>query len=149
MPSMETWEAVAREAIRDLVARYNANGDSGRFEQVLALFAGDAAMELDDGIFSGHEEILSIFTGAQQRWTDELNPPGTASASHHVRHSVSTHQIDFDDESHARGYCYYSVIMPHGLDHWGRYFDNYVRDGGRWLFARRRVTVDGRTDMGD
>jgi hypothetical protein len=29
---------VARESIRDLVARYNANGDTGRFAQVLDLF---------------------------------------------------------------------------------------------------------------
>ena len=36
---MELWELVARESIRDLVARYNANGDSGRFDQVLELFA--------------------------------------------------------------------------------------------------------------
>src|SRR5437764_27815 len=27
---MEMWEAIARESIRDLVYRYNANGDTGR-----------------------------------------------------------------------------------------------------------------------
>ena len=32
-------ELVARESIRDLVARYNPNGDSGRFDQVVELFA--------------------------------------------------------------------------------------------------------------
>ena len=26
---MKSWELLARESIRDLVARYNANGDSG------------------------------------------------------------------------------------------------------------------------
>ena len=41
------WELVARESIRDLVARYNANGDSGRFDQVMALFAPDAVMEIE------------------------------------------------------------------------------------------------------
>ena len=35
---MELWEIDAREQIRDLVARYNANGDSGRFAPMLALF---------------------------------------------------------------------------------------------------------------
>ena len=43
---MELWELVARESIRDLVARYNANGDAGRFDQVWTLFADDAVMEL-------------------------------------------------------------------------------------------------------
>lgn len=147
MPTMDTWEAVAREAIRDLVARYNANGDSGRFELLMELFADDAVMELDDGPYVGHEEIMSIFTGTQQRWAGELNPAGAA-PSHHVRHSVSTHQIDFDDPTHARGYCYYSVIMPHGLDHWGRYFDRYEERDGRWVFTRRKVTTEGRTGSG-
>ena len=32
-------ELIARESIRDLVARYNANGDSGRFDQVVELMA--------------------------------------------------------------------------------------------------------------
>ncbi len=43
---MELWELAARESIRDLVARYNANGDSGRFEQQMQVFAPDAVMEL-------------------------------------------------------------------------------------------------------
>ncbi|MET0627555.1 MAG: nuclear transport factor 2 family protein [Acidimicrobiia bacterium] len=41
---VELWELSAREEIRDLVARYNANGDTGRFPQVLELFAPDAVM---------------------------------------------------------------------------------------------------------
>ena len=36
---MELDELIAREAIRDLVARYNAGADGGRFDEVVALFA--------------------------------------------------------------------------------------------------------------
>src|SRR5579864_7356005 len=39
--TMEFWELIAREAIRDLVARYNANADTGRFDQVMELFSPD------------------------------------------------------------------------------------------------------------
>ena len=40
------------------------------------------------------------------------------------------------------------VLMPHGLDHWGRYVDEYgVRDG-RWLITSRRAVSDGRTAGG-
>ena len=38
---MELWQLIARESIRDLVARYNANGDTGRFAQVRELFSPD------------------------------------------------------------------------------------------------------------
>ena len=43
---MEPWELIAREAARDLVARYNANGDAGRLDEVLALFRADAVLEV-------------------------------------------------------------------------------------------------------
>ena len=43
---MEDWELKAREQIRHLAARYNAFGDSGRFENVMALFAEDAVVEV-------------------------------------------------------------------------------------------------------
>jgi hypothetical protein len=44
----------------------------------------------------------------------------------------------------ARARSYYQVLMPHGLDHWGRYLDEFGVHDGRWLFTHRRVTVDGR-----
>ena len=53
-------EVAAREAIRDLVARYNANGDAGRFDDVVALFAPDAVMELPNGeVLEGREAIAA------------------------------------------------------------------------------------------
>jgi hypothetical protein len=36
--------------------------------------------------------------------------------------------------------------MAHGLDHWGRYIDEYgVRDG-RWVITQRRALSDGRIE---
>jgi hypothetical protein len=135
---MERWELEAREAIRDLVARYNANGDSGRFAQVIELFAPDAEMELDDGVRRGHDEIMTIFTGTRDRVR-------SGGAPVHMRHMTATHQIDLIDPSTARGRCYYQVLSPIGLDHWGRYIDEYRTVEGTWRFARRRVTTDGRS----
>ena len=145
---MEIWEVVARECIRDLVTRYNTNGDSGRFDEVIALFTDDAVMELDgpDGrrTHRGHAEILTIFTGTKSRWASELGDTSTSDAAPpYVRHRVTTHQIDVDDATHARGYSYYQVLMPHGLDHWGRYFDRYEKVGDAWKFSYRRVTSEG------
>lgn len=136
---MELWELAARESIRDLVARYNANGDSGRFDQVMALFAPDAVMEIEgDAPRVGHEEIRTIFTGAAGRadWGDRPV---------HLRHITGTHQIDLVDESRATGRCYYFVLTAVGLDHWGRYLDEYRVVDGQWRFAKRRVSTDGRS----
>lgn len=138
---MELWELVARESIRNLVARYNSNGDSARFDAVLELFAPDAVMELHDGVFyEGIEQIKTIFTGTKANFADFGQATGKP---FYMRHSTTTHQIDLLDEDHANGRCYYSVIMPHGLDHWGRYIDKYERRDGKWLFSHRKVTMDG------
>ena len=166
---MELWELIARESIRDLVARYNANGDSGRFEQMLEVFADDASMELvaADGTvrrYDGIDQVATIFTETKATWDAGAKAGvmagggagagggtgggGTSPTRHHIRHFTSTHQIDLVDETHARGRCYFAVLMPHGLDHWGRYVDEYgVRDG-RWVITLRRALTDGRTDRG-
>jgi hypothetical protein len=133
---VEQWELAAREEIRDLVARYNANGDTGRFAQVLELFAADAVMETDGAVSTGHHEIIKIFTGVRDRTPTDAPPV-------YLRHMTATHQIDVVDRHNARGRCYYQVLTSIGLDHWGRYIDDYKTVDGRWRFARRRVTVDG------
>jgi hypothetical protein len=151
---MELWELIARESIRDLVARYNANGDTGRFEQMLSVFANDASMELVvDGVvrhYDGIDQVATIFTEAKDNWDTSAgtvvgsSSVGSGGTRHHIRHFTATHQIDLVDEAHARGRCYFLVLMPHGIDHWGRYIDEYgVRDG-RWVITRRRVQLDGR-----
>ncbi len=136
---MELWELTAREAIRDLVARYNANGDTGRFAEVLELFAEDAVMEVPDRRFDGRDEIAQLFTGTQTN-VKQLGEPGKKM---YIRHNTSTLQIDLIDSTHAKSRCYYFVMQPHGVDHWGRYIDQYEMRDGRWLFVHRKVTMDG------
>ena len=63
---MEPWELVARESVRDLVARYNANGDSGRFDPLLELFAEDAVMELPNGRHEGKPAFRAMFTSVAE-----------------------------------------------------------------------------------
>jgi len=133
---MQPFEIEARESIRDIVARYNACGDAGRTDDVLALFAPDAVMHVERlGTFEGHAGIRRLFEGVPDTGGD--GPPAW------LRHFTATHQIDVEDEHRARGRCYYAVLMAAGLDHWGRYRDVYERRDGRWLFVERRVSVDG------
>jgi len=140
----ELAELLAREAVRDLVARYNANADSGRFGEVLELFAPDAVLELDDEVHRGRDAIGAMFQSVQTRVVASA-PSGVKP---HLRHFTATLQIDVDDDDHAHSRCYFAVLMPHGLDHWGTYTDEFVRSDGTWRFARRRVAVDGRRDEG-
>ena len=135
---MDHWELVARESIRDLVARYNANGDSGRFGPMLELFAEEATMELPDRVCRGRDEIRSFLAGVASG-----TGRGKAARAHFIRHFTATLQIDVLNEDQAAGRAYFQVLTERGLDHWGRYVDEYRRFGSRWLIFRRTVSVDG------
>ncbi|MFQ5514441.1 MAG: nuclear transport factor 2 family protein [Myxococcota bacterium] len=137
---MELWELSARESIRELVARYNGWGDTGRFDPMLELFAEDAVMCVPpDRVLHGREEIRALFTATARRTGRHKGARTTL-----VRHFTATHQIDLQSRTTAMGRAYYLVLTDRGLDHWGRYIDEYRRVSGRWVFQRRRVTVDGR-----
>jgi SnoaL-like protein len=142
---MELWELVARESIRDLVARYNANGDSGRLSAAVEVFTADARFDLIEDNQTRHcegvEEIAGLLGDFKTKWMAEAEERNSVPF---VRHFVSTHVIDVQDREHARGRCYIAVVMAHGLDHWGRYIDDYVLRDGRWLIAHRKAITDGR-----
>ena len=133
---METWELIARESIRDLVARYNASGDAGRFDTMLELFTEDAVLVVPDGTHQGRENIRVFFESVA---TGNGRRPGVRL----IRHFTATHQIDVLEPHAARGRCYYQVLTDAGLDHWGRYVDRYRRTDAGWRFQERRVSIDG------
>jgi uncharacterized protein (TIGR02246 family) len=137
---LELWELEAREEIRDLVVRYNANGDSGRLEVMLALFVADAVLEVEGRPYRGVAEIRAMFEAAARSTR--------ARSGGHLRHFTATHQIDLLGPDHAKGRCYFQVLTEAGLDHWGRYVDEYRRTEGRWRLATREVRVDGRVPGG-
>jgi hypothetical protein len=145
---MELWELVARESIRDLVARYNANGDSGRIASVLDLFVEDATLEVAGSrVYRGLSEIRELFEGAAAGDpvdAGHTQPPPPSL----LRHHTSTHQIDLQSEEQASGRCYFVVFTEAGPDHWGRYVDEYLRAGDRWMFRSRCVTVESRVPGG-
>ena len=132
---MDAQDVEARESIRDLVARYNANGDAGRFDAMLELFAENAVLEVPGQELRGRQEIRDFFESVAR---DPKRRPVRL-----LRHFIATHQVDIDGEDAARGRCYYQVLTENGLDHWGRYVDVYVKHDGCWLFAARKASVDG------
>ena len=90
---MKPGELEARESIRDLVARYNANGDAGRLDAVLELFAEDAVLEVPGETLRGRAAIRAfmarVASGAGgppgprvgiRQGTPGGGPPGTRDA---------------------------------------------------------------------
>ena len=143
---MEIWELIARESIRDLFARYNASGDSGRFDEMLALFCEDAVLEAQGRVYRGKAEIRGLFEGAAE--STSKGQDVAPSRPRFIRHHTATHRIDLLNGDEATGRSYYQVLTDHGLDHSGRYVDRYRREGERWLFVHRKVSVDHTTPGG-
>lgn len=130
-------ELTARESIRELVAGYAHAADRGRFEELLRLFAPDATLQIDGREpLAGHAAIRAFLTGTK----DHL--AGTTRQAL-VRHHVSNLRMTVSGPDEAAAVAYFLVMTERGLDHWGRYQDRFVRRDGQWLFAARRVRVDG------
>jgi ketosteroid isomerase-like protein len=133
---MEHWELVAREGIRETIARYAHLVDSGRIDELVALFAEDAVLETPTlPAAQGHTAIAALFRGAGERLAAALTRPL-------IRHHVSSLTIDVGGPA-ADARSYFLAITERGPDHWGRYRDRLAYIGGRWLFMRRVVRVDG------
>ena len=139
---MEPWEAIARERIRDTIARYAHCADSGRFVELAALFTTDGVLEIHGREpLAGRDEILAFLGAAKKSLA-------AGSARPYIRHHVSSTQIDVEGPETARAASYFLAITDRGVDHWGRYRDDLVRTDGRWLFQRRLVRPDGRASSG-
>ncbi len=140
---MEAWELDAREQIRGLVAAYNALGDRGRLDGVMALFAHDAVMDIgDERTYEGVDQIRTIFTGTRDSILDGGDGP------RFLQHHTTGLHVILAGSDGATGHAYFTVMTDRGLDHWGRYQDAYRPVGDAWLFASRRVRIDGYTPSG-
>lgn len=134
---MEPWELVAREEIRELVARYAHCADGGRFDELAELFAEDGELRIDGREPLRGRDAIRAFLGATR---DDLR---ASPAVRSLRHHVSSVRIEVAAPGAATGASYFLVVSDRGPDHWGRYRDRYVARDERWRFAERRVRVDG------
>ena len=58
---MEMWELVAREHIRDTLARYNWAGDAGRLDELAETFCADGVLEIRGSQpLRGRSEIVAF-----------------------------------------------------------------------------------------
>jgi hypothetical protein len=142
---MNTSDLIARECIRELVARYNRSGDSGQFDDFVECFAADATLELAEGgtsiLYEGHAGLRSMLAKARD---DFIEDAAVRMGMVYLRHYTSTHVISLIDARHARGRAYFNVVRSWGLDHWGTYVDEYADLEDRWVITRRKIMIEGR-----
>jgi hypothetical protein len=131
------WELVARERIRDTLARYNWSGDSGRPDGLAETFCADGVLEIRGSEpLQGRAEIASFLSGVTG------NVAARAAAGPVVRHNLANVLFTGLAPDRAEVSSYFTVVTQMGLDHFGRYRDILVPDGGRWLIKHRKVSTD-------
>jgi len=129
-------EMLAREAIRFTLELYNRNADTADYARHTGVFHPDAVMEIQGGpVLNGLPAIQrALQEGAERR--SAFNP------GNFQRHHLTTSMIDLVDSHSARTTTYVIVTTEIGLDHTGRYDDEFVRVGERWQVKSRKATME-------
>ena len=136
-------ELLAREAIRDTLAKYNVSGDRLRVDDYAACFTADGIIEAEhrDPAFAFRYEGREAIRAWQQRWRDAAATGGVHRATF-ARHHLSTCKIDLTGPETASVRTYWAAWTDAGPDHAGYYLDDFRKVGEEWLIAHRRVRLD-------
>jgi uncharacterized protein (TIGR02246 family) len=123
------------DAIRQLPAKYALALDMRDMDAMVSLFPADVRVGKDA---SGRQALRAYMDRT-------LRSPFTGT-SHHI----GGHVIEFDDPDHAHGVVYSKNEHETG-DEWVimqmMYVDDYIRQDGRWFFARRLPLYWYATDL--
>lgn len=130
----------ALDEIRQLPAKYALSLDMRDMDAMVCLFPSD--VRVGKGAV-GREALRNYMDRT-------LRSPFTGT-SHHI----GGHIIEFSDEDHAHGVVYskneHETAVDGGQDEWVimqmMYIDDYVKQDGRWYFARRLPLYWYATDL--
>jgi hypothetical protein len=126
-----------RLEITELYARYNVLVDN-RDHAWAGVFTSDGVFSARGKEFAGVEGLNSYIDGLIA---------GTANATHVATQHWNANIILTEDSDEVRGTCYLVRVgknVETGASEvitLGTYADRIVRDGDRWLFAERVVTI--------
>jgi hypothetical protein len=140
-------ELLAREGIRDTMARYTTAGDRLQVDEYAACFTEDGVMESEHADpasqfrYEGREAIRAW----QARWLERTQAGEKVHGASFVRHHLSTSKIDLTGLDTARARTYWVAWSDIGPDHAGYYLDTFRKVGEEWLIAHRRVREDWRS----
>ncbi len=137
-------DLIAREAIRDTMAKYNTAGDRLKVDDYAACFTEDGVIQSERGPgdfifrYASREEIRAW----QNRWRNREPGQDTVHGATFVRHHLSTCKIDITGPGTAQARTYWVAWTDIGPDHAGYYLDDFRKVGEEWLIARRRIRRD-------
>jgi hypothetical protein len=131
---MELSELIARERIRDTLARYNWSGDSMRLDEFIQTFCEDGELQL-----RGREPVRG--RAAIAEFLSGVALPQTG-VTRIVRHNLTNIRFLELTSDRGRVASYFTVVTEIGLDHYGRYRDTLVPVGDDWLIQHRLVSTD-------
>jgi SnoaL-like domain len=142
MTGVELWELIARERVRDCLARYTWAGDAGRLEELAAAFCDDGVLEIRGREpLHGRAAIVDMLGGV----TNPATPAPTAAnpqTKRIVRHNLANIRFAEVTREQVQVSSYFTVFTEIGLDHYGRYRDTLVPVGDEWLIRHRFVSTD-------
>lgn len=140
-------ELLAREAIRDTLAKYNVSGDRLKIDDYAACFSEDGIMEAEhkDPAFAFRYEGREAIRAWQRRWLDQTTRGAGVHRATFARHHLSTSKIDLTGPDSANVRTYWVAWTDIGPDHAGYYLDTFRKVGEEWLIAHRRVREDWRS----
>ena len=136
---MNIEELLAREGIRDTLARYNMAGDRLKVDEFAALFAEDAILESNDFRCETRQGIHDWFAGSFRPREGAARP---ARQPQFARHHLGTCLIELTGAETAKARTYWAVFTDIGPDHCGTYNDDFRKVDERWLIARRKIRTD-------
>jgi hypothetical protein len=138
-------ELIARECIRQTIARYTMAGDRLRSDDFMAVFTDDAVLETDrvpeaDAFRCEGRAAIGQWFG---RWRSR-DLRAAAQRATFIRHHLSTSQVELTGPDSAQARTYWVAYSDIGPDHCGYYVDVFRREGAEWLIAHRKVRLDWR-----
>src|SRR6516162_3470808 len=106
------WELVARERIRDTLARYNWSGDAGRLDGLAETFCVDGVLEIRGfEPLRGRSEIVAFLSGVTSNVAVDVEVKPV------VRHNVANVVFTELTPDQAHVSSYFTVVTHIGLDH--------------------------------
>jgi hypothetical protein len=137
---MEIWDLVARERIRDTIARYNWSGDALRIDDLTQCFCVDGELEVRGMTAARGRAAIAEFLGG----VTVQSAPSAGDVKRIVRHNVTNIRFTEVTPERASVSAYFTVVTEIGLDHYGRYRDVFIPVGDEWLIRHRFVSTDWR-----